>query len=439
MFFWNLHITKLENLLQILLQPIPLTTENKDWTILNYLSWAWNDFYQQTNSTEVYNYWSQNGLSQSVFGLIYYNGEVTLGNDYYPGGSLQPGRTFNANSYRFGGAGGQEKDDEIAGDGNSYTAKYWQYDSRLLRRWNRDLITYPWQSTYAVNNNNPIIYTDPLGLYGTKGKAERKQRRAIKKYGEDRVSEVFNRGSGELTGDTSEDADWGYTVTAAGRDQSSTGTIDSNGDIKISHAPTTGVFGWFSSTKLSVKEWFHTTDFVVEGGGSVKVGVAAKVTGGINGIGSATLEANLVSYELLHGRVDVTELGSNNPNAYSGGYIGDGDGTKVTQDLKMTIAVLEYEVLGGKVETSFKTHGYGYYDYIAPHGNFYLVVPLIKKETASKIETKIKVENRLKMDASKIISNPKIKIGKEFYGVDLSAEAQLILGVKVNLKLGFRR
>jgi RHS repeat-associated protein len=61
---------------------------------------------------------------------------------------------------------GQEKDDEIAGSGNSYTAEYWQYDSRLGRRWNVDPITYPWQSSYAAFNNNPIYFTDPLGLEG---------------------------------------------------------------------------------------------------------------------------------------------------------------------------------------------------------------------------------------------------------------------------------
>ncbi len=31
-----------------------------------------------------------------------------------------------------------EKEDEIAGEGNSYTATFWQYDSRLGRRWKPD-------------------------------------------------------------------------------------------------------------------------------------------------------------------------------------------------------------------------------------------------------------------------------------------------------------
>ena len=88
------------------------------------------------------------------------------------------------------GYGGQEKDNEVSGEGNSYTAQYWQYDSRLGRRWNRDPITYPWQSAYSTNNNNPIVYTDPTGLYGI-DKAKRKRKRAVKRYGEHRVSEVY--------------------------------------------------------------------------------------------------------------------------------------------------------------------------------------------------------------------------------------------------------
>ena len=82
-----------------------------------------------------------------------------------------PGRTAESGGgYRFG-YNTQEKVDEINGTGNHYTAKYWEYDSRVVTRWNRDPITYPWQSPYAINNNNPIVFTDPLGLFGTRKEA----------------------------------------------------------------------------------------------------------------------------------------------------------------------------------------------------------------------------------------------------------------------------
>jgi hypothetical protein len=65
-------------------------------------------------------------------------------------------------AYRFGGAGGQEKDDEIFI--GAYTAEYWEYDSRLGRRWNVDPVVKPWESGYATLHNNPLFFIDPLGL-----------------------------------------------------------------------------------------------------------------------------------------------------------------------------------------------------------------------------------------------------------------------------------
>ena len=93
--------------------------------------------------------------------------------DYYPFGSLLNGRHGSSAEYRYG-FGGQEKDSEIAGIGNSYTADFWQYDPRLGRRWNVDPMEgkYAWQSPYAVFNNNPSYFNDPLGLEGEECNSE---------------------------------------------------------------------------------------------------------------------------------------------------------------------------------------------------------------------------------------------------------------------------
>ncbi len=71
-------------------------------------------------------------------------------------------RAFAGNSYRFG-FGGQEKDDEVSGEGNSYTAEYWQYDSRLGRRFNIDNRPITGLSVYACFANNPLFFIDPHG------------------------------------------------------------------------------------------------------------------------------------------------------------------------------------------------------------------------------------------------------------------------------------
>ena len=74
-----------------------------------------------------------------------------------------PGRSFNESEYRYGAANGQEKVDEISGSGNHYTAEYWEYDSRTLRRWNIDPVVKEHESPYATFANNPIWFSDPNG------------------------------------------------------------------------------------------------------------------------------------------------------------------------------------------------------------------------------------------------------------------------------------
>ena len=65
-------------------------------------------------------------------------------------------------AYRYG-FNGMEKDDEINGSGNSYTALFWQYDARLGRRWNLDPKPNPSISQYVTFANNPIWFSDPFG------------------------------------------------------------------------------------------------------------------------------------------------------------------------------------------------------------------------------------------------------------------------------------
>jgi RHS repeat-associated protein len=75
------------------------------------------------------------------------------------------GRFFtrgNVRGYCFG-FNGQLKDDEVYGEGNSYTAEYWQYDPRLGRRWNIDPIDQISISNYACFENNPLFYVDIKG------------------------------------------------------------------------------------------------------------------------------------------------------------------------------------------------------------------------------------------------------------------------------------
>lgn len=98
--------------------------------------------------------------------IYYYRADLRTANDYAAFGMMMPDRQYYASSdssnYRFG-FNGQEKDNEVSGVGNSYTAEYWQYDSRLGRRFNLDPVVKEWESPYACFSNNPIIMIDIKG------------------------------------------------------------------------------------------------------------------------------------------------------------------------------------------------------------------------------------------------------------------------------------
>lgn len=96
----------------------------------------------------IYNYYA--------FGML-----KTSANDYKEATSF---------AYKFG-FNTQEKVNEIAGNGNHNTALYWEYDTRLGRRWNLDPVYTASESRYVVNGDNPIFYADPFGDFKTKGEA----------------------------------------------------------------------------------------------------------------------------------------------------------------------------------------------------------------------------------------------------------------------------
>jgi hypothetical protein len=74
---------------------------------------------------------------------------------------VDAGRKYTAGSgYRYG-FNGQEKSDEIGGEFT--TAEYWEYDSRIGRRWNVDPEVQDNESPYVCFSDNPIFFSDLLG------------------------------------------------------------------------------------------------------------------------------------------------------------------------------------------------------------------------------------------------------------------------------------
>ncbi|OMP74691.1 hypothetical protein BW716_34090 [[Flexibacter] sp. ATCC 35208] len=86
--------------------------------------------------------------------------------DYYPFGMGMGDRKWSLGGYRYG-FNGQEKSDEVVGEGNHNTAQYWEYDTRIGFRWDTDPVLNAGMSPCAIFSNNPIAYNDPNGACPT--------------------------------------------------------------------------------------------------------------------------------------------------------------------------------------------------------------------------------------------------------------------------------
>jgi RHS repeat-associated protein len=106
------------------------------------------------------------GVDGNSDGVIdYYVADVLTANDFYPFGSLMPGRKWQGGSYRYGFQG-QEKDDELKGEGNSINYAFRVYDPRIGRFLSIDPLTekYPFYSPYHFSSNQPIHAPELEGL-----------------------------------------------------------------------------------------------------------------------------------------------------------------------------------------------------------------------------------------------------------------------------------
>ena len=99
----------------------------------------------------------------------YYSPDVVTAQDYYPFGSLMPGRQYtNANfsdGYRYA-FNGKEQDPEWNGVGAMYDYGFRIYDPRIAKFLSVDPLAphYPWYTPYQFAGNSPILNVDVDGL-----------------------------------------------------------------------------------------------------------------------------------------------------------------------------------------------------------------------------------------------------------------------------------
>ncbi|OJW31012.1 MAG: hypothetical protein BGO54_07570 [Sphingobacteriales bacterium 46-32] len=98
--------------------------------------------------------------------VAYYEADVVTANDYYPFGMIMPGRKYAFDdTYRYG-FNGKENDNEVKGEGGQQDYGMRIYDPRLGKFLSVDPIgyEYPWNSSYAFAENEPITNIDLDGL-----------------------------------------------------------------------------------------------------------------------------------------------------------------------------------------------------------------------------------------------------------------------------------
>jgi RHS repeat-associated protein len=90
--------------------------------------------------------------------IDFFEAEVLSASDYYPFGSPMYGRSFNSSEYRYG-FNGQEKENELWGEGNASFFKHRISDNRLGRFFSVDPLAakYPSLSAYSFVANSPIM------------------------------------------------------------------------------------------------------------------------------------------------------------------------------------------------------------------------------------------------------------------------------------------
>ncbi|HTI09155.1 MAG TPA: RHS repeat-associated core domain-containing protein, partial [Puia sp.] len=108
------------------------------------------------------------GISTDDSTVNYFIPDVVNANDYYPFGSLQPGRLYlqnGAGTYRYG-FNGKERDNEIKGVGDQIDYGMRVYDPRAGRFLSVDPFAsqYPWYTPYQFAGNTPIQAFDLDGL-----------------------------------------------------------------------------------------------------------------------------------------------------------------------------------------------------------------------------------------------------------------------------------
>ena len=214
------------------------------------------------------------------------------------------------NDFRYCSFNGKEKDCESGF--HYYGARY--YWSEMLTGWlsvDPMMDKYPAFSSYGYCRWNPIKRIDVDGLFDTERQAQKAQDKAVKRFGSDRVGEIFNKGSEAKP-------DYSFHVYGYGKDNKT-------------HENSDGVWAYRPAATISSKWGLSKyTFFGAERENKLSISISLGVQGRIN-LGNNGINFNLGSVDLVRLNVDMNNgaindyyAQENNADASSGIGLGIG-------------------------------------------------------------------------------------------------------------------
>jgi len=259
-------------------------------------------------------------------------------------------------------------DNEVKGEGNSYTTEFRQLDPRLGRWLSLDpmMAKLPWQSPYCSMDNNPIWKNDRKGdITDKEEKKLKKEQKGIDKQ-QDKLSKKEAKWAKDFAKDNNGSVQ--QTTDANGRNRYSVNTSKDESDGSVSITRNSSPYSSsissnndrLSQIKNSV-EGFHYNegDFM---GIAMSIGYDAYIGGGISGstdmvmVGGETCIGGTFGGGIGFGGglgVDVQFIYCTQAGRYRAKEIQDGDGW----EFAASIGPLSYSRSGDREDTQFHWNG----------------------------------------------------------------------------------
>ena len=342
----------------------------------------------------------------------YWEADVVSANDYYPFGMTMPGREYNAGSYRYGFNG--QEDDEIAA--GLTTALYWEYDSRIGRRWNPDPVINISESRYACFGNNPIYYSDPLGDFKSKFSAK--------------MYALFHGGTVSRQSENSGAHSGEWRVAKKGTYNGPDGGVAVN--VKYSWGNNKVI-----NTARAVKSWWNSVELVDQTSVEGDVGIQGGVDVRINSIFKAKIEGGVNVNTIFRIKTDALHMDRSTVNY---GLFEQSDDNFHIQRNYVNIGI---EAGIPKNDNTTPTIGWDYYE-TQKYYNGYYGPQTVEATSSSGFNGNLKLKQFNSGSTEPVIINKfsgkaGVNTEKKFYGLDISVSVKMLLGVKLQIKMGFQK